>query len=126
MAGRDPVREWLKERGCPAHVVKGGLAGLAAGWEQTVERVVRGYDLGWDDYLNDMDGRELLHGALAKATASIRRRYEARVEAADGRIQVLLLPPGKCFWGAKEARARGWSRETNWWYFRLPKNGVGG
>jgi hypothetical protein len=126
MAGKDPVREWLKERGCPERVVKGGLAGLTAGWESTVAGVARGYDLGLDDYLNDMDGRELLHGALAKATASLRGRYEARIEAADRKIQAFLLPPGKCLWGAKEARARGWTPETNWWYFRLPRKGVGG
>lgn len=125
MPKKDSVREWLRERGCPERVIEGGLAGLVSGWERTVESVVLGYKLGMDDYLNDMDGRELLHGALARASASVRGRYRSRVEAADRKIQALLLPPGKCLWGAKAARDQGWTPAANWWYFRLPQKGVG-
>ncbi len=124
MAGKDSVREWLEARGCPEHLVKGGLAGLVAGWERTVGSVVRGYGLGMEDYLNDMDGRQLLHEAMAVASASVRGRYLQRVRAADRRIKARLLPPGKCLWGAREARARGWTAEINWWYFQLPREGV--
>jgi len=67
MVKKDPVSEFLKERGCPAHVIRGGLMGLIDSWETTVESVERGYSLGLDDYLNDMDGRQLIEVALGSA-----------------------------------------------------------
>jgi hypothetical protein len=121
MPRKNPVREWLRTRGCPEHVVEGGLAGLVSSWQRTAESVAQGYELGIDDYLNDMDGRELLHAALAAAGAADRVRYRARIQAADRKIKARLLPAGLCLWGEKEAAARGWTPEVNWWYFRALK-----
>ena len=57
----DAVRRFLRARGSPAHVVEEGLEGLVRGWEETVERVAAGYPLDTiEDYLNDLDGRQLL------------------------------------------------------------------
>ncbi len=122
MARRDPVREWLKTLGCPNHVVEGGLAGLVKAWQRTAESVAAGYELGMEDYLNDMDGRELMHGALAVSGDADRARYRARIQAADRKIKARLLPAGPCLWGEKQAKAHGWTPEVNWWYFRAPKN----
>jgi hypothetical protein len=121
MPRKNPVREWLKARGCPEQVVKGGLAGLVSAWERTAANVVRGYDLGMDDYLNDMDGREILQSALAVASVFARRRAKPKIQAADLKIQASLGPAGQCLWGEREAKSRGWTPEINWWYFRLPK-----
>lgn len=121
MPKKDPVREFLMEHGSPAHVVDGGLEGLIAGWEKTVDEVVHGYALGLDDYLNDMDGRELLRAALALAPAAGLKRLRPRIQAADRRIKSRLGPAGPCLWGEPEARERGWTPRVNWWYFRRPK-----
>ena len=121
MAKKDPVREFLRQRGSPSPVVDGGLPGLIASWEKAVDEVVHGYGLGLDDYLNDMDGRELLRAALALAPAAERKRLRPRIQAADHRIKPRLGPAGPCLWGKQEAHERGWTPLVNWWYFRRPK-----
>ena len=64
MKEKDPVGEFLRNRGCPEHVVRGGLRGLVESWEEVVRSVEEGYSLGLDDYLNDMDGRQLIEEVL--------------------------------------------------------------
>ena len=116
----DPVREFLKRRGSPEHVVRGGLPGLVENWERVVESVKRGYNLGLDDYLNDMDGRQLLDEALKLAKAD--QAYIERVRRADESMRRLVKPIGRSLWGEKNAKEHGWSAEKNWWYFAVPVN----
>jgi len=121
MTKKDPVRDFLKQRGCPPHVVDGGLPGLLSAWEKTAADVAGVYRLGLDDYLNDMDGRELLDAAWAAAGDPEREALGSHLEAADRKMKRHLLPPGPCLWGESEAAARGWTPEKNWWYFRRPR-----
>jgi len=116
----DPVREFLKQRGAAEHIVQGGLDGLVEAWENVVESVKRGYKLGLDDYLNDMDGRQLLAEALPLANS--KQAYIDRVRRADESIRQLVKPVGRCLWGEKNAKNYAWSAEKNWWYFAIPIN----
>ncbi len=116
----DPVRDFLKDKGCADHIVKGGLPGLVEHWEQVVQSVARGYDLGLDDYLNDLDGRQILEEALAIAKTDQKEEYGERVRRADGLMQSVVKPAGKCLWGKDLARTSGWTPERNWWYFSRP------
>lgn len=116
----DPVREFLRAHGCADPVVTGGLAGLIASWEATAAAVERGYTLGLDDYLNDMDARELLEEALAVAPADSRRRLTARLDAADARMKANVVPSA-CLWGDKLAKLNGWDASAHWWYFSRPR-----
>jgi hypothetical protein len=68
MTEDDSVREFLSDRGCPDEVVTAGLDGLVSEWERAVVQVESGYPLGLDDYLNDLDGRQLLEDALEVAS----------------------------------------------------------
>ena len=116
----DRVREFLKRRGSAEHVVRGGLPGLVKNWESVVESVKRGYNLGLDDYLNDMDGRQLLDEALEIATAD--QAYIQRVRRADESMRSLVKPIGRSLWGERNAKEHRWSAEKNWWYFAVPIN----
>ncbi len=120
MAKTNPVSEFLKERGCPKHVVRGGLKGLVENWESVVECVVEGYSLGLDDYLNDMDGRQLLEEALAVAPAREKGMYADRLRRADALMKKAAVPAGRCLWGDEVAETEGWSSRKNWWYFMKP------
>ena len=122
MGEKDPVREFLKQRGCPEHVVRGGLRGLAESWEEVVRSVEEGYSLGLDDYLNDLDGRQLLEEALAVAPAQEKKTALQRVRRADAKMQTLVRPAGSCLWGDETARQEGWTAKKNWWYFSVPVN----
>jgi hypothetical protein len=120
MANKNPVSDFLKERGCPERVVRGGLMGLIEIWENTVAQVVEGYGLGLDDYLNDMDGRQLLEEALAIAPEKGKGMYTDRLRKADARMKKAVVPAGRCLWGDEVAEAEGWSSRKNWWYFMKP------
>ena len=120
MSPHDPVRRFLRERGCPPHVVADGLAGLLALWEGVVDEVAAVYRLGLDDYRNDMDGRQVLGEALEFATPEEAAALRLRIEEADARLKQLVVPAGRCLWGDGEARSRRWSPEAHWWYFTRP------
>ena len=117
----DPVRQLLRETGCEEHVVKGGLEGLVEAWEKTVAQVEAGYPLGLDDYLNDMDGREILGTALGVAGYSVDHTLADRVRAADERLREQVRPAAECLWGYSVGEAAGWTPVANWWYFSLPR-----
>lgn len=122
MRENNPVGEFLKKRGCPEHIVRGGLRGLVENWEEVVRSVEEGYSLGLDDYLNDMDGRQLLEEALAVAPAQEKRSILARVRKADADMRALVRPSVRCLWGDETARQEGWTARKNWWYFSVPVN----
>jgi hypothetical protein len=122
MKEKDPVGEFLRKRGCPEHVVRGGLRGLAESWEEVVRSIEEGYSLGLDDYLNDLDGRQLLEEALAVAPAQEKKTALQRVRRADAKMQTLVRPSGRCLWGDETARQEGWTARKNWWYFSIPVN----
>jgi len=120
MGEKDPVREFLKQRGCPEHVVRGGLRGLVESWEEVVRTVEEGYSLGLDDYLNDMDGRQLLDETLAFVPAEVKKPFLKRIRQVDANMQTLVRPAGRCLWGDETARQEGWTAKKNWWYFSRP------
>jgi len=123
MKKKDPVRDFLEERGCPQHVVEGGLPDLAESWEQMIEEVSKGYALTLDDYLNDLDVRQLLDEALKIAPAALQKEIRERVRRADQKMRTLVEPAGKCLWGSEVAETEGWTPEGNWWFFSRPRKG---
>ena len=121
MIEEDLVRRLLAERGCPDEVIESGLEGLVAAWERVVGEVEAGYSLGLDDYLNDLDGRQLVEEAIDLAEAADREAARARVRAADLRMKALVRPTAECLWGETVAESEGWTPQSNWWYFSLPR-----
>lgn len=117
----DPVRSFLQERGCPDSVVRRGLRGLVEAWERTVREVRAGYPLGLDDYLNDMDCRQLIEDVFRTIPDARTPTLAGRVREADALLRHLLQPARECLWGAEAAAAHGWMPEKEWWYFQRPK-----
>ena len=122
MTRPDPVRRFLAKRGSPPHVVEGGLEGLLRGWEETVAAVAAGYPLDTlDDYLNDLDGRQILDEALAIASPRESAKVRARLDAADARFRALVTSVARCLWGDRAAREHAWTADRNWWYWSRPR-----
>jgi hypothetical protein len=117
---KDPVREFLRERGSGDHVVEGGLEGLVESWENTVRSVEKGYSLTLDDYLNDLDARQLIAEVLPVATADQRAGIASRLDRADQTMRKLTTPTPVCLWGGGVAEEEGWTPTENWWYFARP------
>lgn len=120
MIPKNTVRNFLQGRGCPEHVVRGGLKGLVENWERTVRDVAGGYPCGLDDYLNDMDTRQLIEEILEAIPASATAIISRRLNNSDSRFRSLVVPAGKCLWGEPVASRRGWKADKEWWYFCRP------
>ncbi len=121
MTKPDPVREFLAERGAPEDVVSGGLDTLVAEWERTVRQIEGGYPLGLDDYLNDMDARQLAEDTLEVAAEGPRAAAASRLQAADARARRSVRLVGECLWGSRVAARESWTKDRNWWYFAVPR-----
>ena len=113
-------REYLKAKGVPPHIIERGLAGLMQDWEKVAASIGQGYDLGLDDYLNDLDIRQLLEETLEVVSEGERQKFRERLQKTDDRIRSLVKPTSKCLWGEEVAQKEGWSREKNWWYYAQP------
>ena len=116
----DAVARWLRDRGCSDQVVAGGLEGLLARWEAFVDSV-DGYPFALDDYLNDLDARDLLGGALVVAPVAEAEAARERLAVADARMRAQVVPAGGCLWGEAVAEDEGWTPVTHWWYFTRPR-----
>jgi hypothetical protein len=120
-SAQDAVREFLRARGCAASMVSAGLDGLVSSWERVAESVERGYPLDTlDDYLNDMDLRQLIADVLRAVPIPARGTLATRLGTADTRIRAALVPAERCLWGNAIASKRGWSATHEWWYFMRP------
>jgi hypothetical protein len=120
MTQPDRIRQYLRRRGCAPSVVKGGIEGLIDHWDSLVQAVEEGYDLTFDDYLNDMDLRDVLQGALEAAALDQRQAVEKGVATLDSRFRDLTIECGPIF-GERVARENGHDPAEHWWYFRRPK-----
>jgi hypothetical protein len=115
----DPVRAFLRARGSPDHVVRGGLEGLVAEWERVAVALEHGYPLDTlDDYLNDMDLRALIEEVLASLAQP--PALASRINAADARARAQLVQADGCLWGEGLAARNDWDYEDDWWYFMRP------
>lgn len=119
----DPVRVYLKATGAAEHVVNGGLEKLVRDWERFVESVAVGYNLSAEDYLNDLDGRQLIEEALAVAPPAQKRAVGDSLRRSDDQMRTITHPLEKCLWGNDAARTNGWTATRNWWYFVIPTKG---
>jgi hypothetical protein len=117
----DAVRDLLRARGCPESVVAGGLGGLLEAWAEAVDGAERGWTLGLDDWLNELDARQLLAEALERAAPAERRRAQARLAALDERLRAVTERAPRGLWGERVAAAHGWDETTHWWYWALPR-----
>jgi hypothetical protein len=120
MSDTDTVRRFLARRGSPDFVVNAGLPGLVRRWNQTARQVRRGYRMGLEEYLNDLDGRQLIAETLPLATPAERKKLRSRVLEADTVFKTHSTAVRSCLWGAREAKRRGWTSRKNWWYYRIP------
>lgn len=119
MRGRDAVRALLRARGCPDSVVSGGLPGLVDAWDAVVRAVEGGYALTLDDYLNDMDLRDLIAAAVDVARPDERVLASSTLAIADTRLLSHTVD-SPCLWGDDIALEEGLDPEREWWYFRRP------
>jgi hypothetical protein len=116
----EQLKDFLRARGCPEPAVNAGLAGLVEDWERIAGEIERGYSVGLDDYLNDLDARELIAAAIAAVPKALSPALRRRLDAADRTARAALVPAGRCLWGPKLAALNRWDAESHWWYYMVP------
>lgn len=91
------IEQKLRRRGCPEHLCVAGRDGLIEMYESFVASVEEGYELGFEDYSNELDLRTII-GELGLDD-------EDEVIDADERLQAVLLPVEEPIWHDAPPRA---------------------
>lgn len=114
----DPVRRYLKSRGVSSELIEGGLEAAIDRWD-VISRTAKTYDFTLDDWLNDMDLRDIIAGAMGVAEAAERKAVSERLEKADNRLREATVQTGS-IWGAAMSGDMAPDPKKAWWYFRRP------
>jgi hypothetical protein len=115
----EPVTRYLAERGVSDSVRRSGLGGIVARWSAIASTAGR-YDLTLDDWLNDLDLRDVIAGAMAVASTREREDVRPVLERADAAFRAATSESSGSLWGAAGDGAH--DRHRQWWYFRYPMN----
>lgn len=107
----EQAKEYLRNKGCPEFVWKGGSVRLILDWENFVSEVEKGYCPRCliDEYWNDLDTRELIHEI----------GFDDRVEAADKRFRAMLTAT------TIKHHKRDRVSDYDFWNYGYPKNASG-
>lgn len=118
----DVVRAFLRDRGLADEVVEAGVEGLVARWEQAAREAERErYPFGVEDWLDELDGRQLLHELGAAVPAALGDGLAARLDEADARARAATELAPACMWGEALAKRMGWRAKREWWYWLRPR-----
>ena len=96
---KSDTQKILYKIGCAEHVVQDDLEGLVSAWVKVVAHVSEGYQMTTDDYLNDIEGRHLIHVFIDQAPSQFIAPYEQRLKAADEKFMVCTTETVECIWG---------------------------
>jgi len=122
MSEYDGLRTWLVARGCPEHVVAGGLPGRIADWERTADAMARGQAMSMEEWLDHADGRQLIWELVPSFPEAFSVELDARLLHADERVRRHAMPSEVCIWGEELGRAEGWEPDVEWWYWMVPEH----
>ncbi len=100
------IEEKLRRRGCPEHLCVAGRDGIIEQYVNFVNDVEEGYELGFEDYTNELDLRTII-GELGLDD-------EEDVQDADERLQGVLIAVDEPIWHDAPPRA--------FWTHGIPSN----
>jgi hypothetical protein len=105
------VKEYLRNRGCPEHVWQHGSSGLVRHWREFVTAIEKGHysKCCIEDYWNDLDSRELIHGI----------GFDDDVEDDDKRFAAILTATTIKHWQKQR------DSDYDFWNYGYPRNTSG-
>jgi hypothetical protein len=89
-------------------------------WAEFTGDLDKGYTFDLDNWLNDVDVRELILEALPMFSREEMGEHALKLDQADAAFRASTRDFKKCVWGKGTARKERWTAEKNWWYFRTP------
>lgn len=87
-----------------------------------MQSVAQGYPGSLENYLDDMDTRELLNEAWQTAREDQREESAERLAVIDRQMRGLVIPTRQCLYGDLVAEDEGWTPDAQWWYFSRPES----
>jgi hypothetical protein len=117
----DLVAEYFVKRGVSENVQRKGLRGIIAEWEAIAHGAAH-YSLTLDDWLNDVDLRDIIAGALVVAPDHMRRDLQPVLARADDVFRAATVDAGQPLSGVFTDGADQPNPIRQWWYFRRPVN----
>lgn len=108
----DPVARYLAERGVSQTVRNTGLRGLVMQWDAIASRAEH-YDFTLDDWLNDLDLRDIIAGAISVTHEDARHDLQSILARADERFRRATVE-------SPRPLVAGADRAAQWWYLRHP------
>lgn len=117
----DPVAEYFVTRGVSSNVRRKGLRGIIAQWEAIAQTAAR-YDLTLDDWLNDVDLRDIIAGAMSVAPDKQQQEMRDALDRADELFRDGTIETRRSLWGDATAASDRHEPKRQWWYFRRPAN----
>ena len=87
----------------------------------TADLESKGYSFDLDNWLNDVDVRELILEALPMFDREEMGDHALKLDKADETFLAATRDFKRCVWGHGTARKERWTPEKNWWYFRTPR-----
>ncbi len=122
MSTAEDVRVFLQSRGLADETIEAGVEGLVARWEQAARDAEHErYPFGVEDWLNELDGRQLVAELAASLKGSLSSAQQARLADADARIEAVTEETPECLWGERMAKRMKWTAKQQWWYWRRPR-----
>ncbi len=122
MSTSEDVRVFLQSRGLADETIEAGAAGLVARWEQAARDAEHErYPFGIEDWLNELDGRQLIAELDSSVKGALTSAQQARVRDADARVEAVTERTTECLWGERMAKRMRWSAKAHWWYWRRPR-----
>ena len=122
MSRAGEVRAFLAARGLADDALEGGAEELVRRWEQAARDAERErYPFGIEDWLNELDGRQLLDELHAALPGALDAALTARLAEADLRVRAATAASPECLWGERIAASRRWMADRQWWYWLRPR-----
>lgn len=115
----DAVAQYFAERGVSANAQSKGLRGIIAQWD-AIARTAARYDLTLDDWLNDVDLRDIIAGALGVAPEHELHSTRDALDRADEAFRTATVETNRSLWGDTVGTADKHDPQQQWWYFRRP------
>ncbi len=115
----DAVARYLAARGVAVHLRNKKISDLIAQWDGIARAAAR-YNLTLDDWLNDVDLRDIIAGALEVAPEREQRDVRDALERADDLFKTATAETKQSMWGDAAATGDKHDQLRQWWYFRRP------
>jgi hypothetical protein len=120
MKPSEAVARYMKSRGVSQELIEDGLEGAIDRWDE-IARSAKNYDFTLDDWLNDMDLRDIIEGSLQAADKVERDSVAKLLAKADARMKKATVETGS-IWGTANAESEKYDPARTWWYFRRPRH----